>query len=69
MEDFENKALDTTPHPPAFWYCYVDDTYTKQKRDYSEQFLEHINSLSPHIKFTTEEEVEGSLDFLDGKTT
>jgi len=65
MEDFETKALTTAPHPPEWWFRYVDDTHTKQKTEHTEEFLAHINSIDPHIQFTTEEETDGALAFLD----
>ena len=69
MEDFEKLALSTALHPPAWWYRYVDDTHTKQKKCHSEEFLQHLNSINQHIKFTTETESDGSIAFLDCKTT
>ena len=47
----------------------MDDTHLKQERDHLDQFTEHINSIDPHIKFTSEPESNGSLPFLDTLTT
>ena len=69
MEDFEKQALASAPHPPAWWYRYVDDTHTKQKKCHADEFLSHINSINSHIKFTTERETNGSLAFLDCMTS
>jgi len=52
MEHFEKLALSTAPHPPGWWYRYVDGTHTKQKREFVEEFTEHINIIDPVIKFT-----------------
>ena len=68
MEDFENRALTTAPHPAEWWYRYVDDTYTKQKTEHTAEFLSHINSIDPNIQFTTEAEEDGCLAFLDTST-
>jgi hypothetical protein len=68
MEHFEEQALRTAPHPPGWWFRYVDDTHTKQKVEHVEEFTEHINSIDPDIKFTMEKEENGSLAFLDINT-
>ena len=31
---------------------YMDDTFVIQKAEYSWQFLQHINSINPHLQFT-----------------
>ena len=28
MEDFEKRAIETSPHPLCFWRRFVDDTFT-----------------------------------------
>ncbi|KAI8497357.1 hypothetical protein Bbelb_246630 [Branchiostoma belcheri] len=55
--------------PPVWWYRYVDDTFTKLKKAYAQEFTEHLNDLDPDIKFTFEEEENRSLAFLDTLTT
>ena len=64
MEEFENKALNTTAHPPSWWFCYVDDTCTKQKVQYVQEFTDHLNSIDNDIKFTNELEETMHLLFL-----
>ena len=68
MEEFENHALATATHPPAWWYRYVDDTHTKQKVEHRESFIQHLNSLDQDIKFTSEGEENDALAFLDTLT-
>ena len=66
MEDFEKKALSTSPHPPYFWKRYVDDTFTILESSHRRAFLDHINSVDQHIQFTCKEQREdGSLPSLD----
>ncbi|XP_033117319.1 uncharacterized protein LOC117117198 [Anneissia japonica] len=65
MEDMEQL---TALHPPIWWYRYVDDTHTKLKKAHAQEFTDHLNSLDPDIKFTTEGEVNRSLAFLDTLT-
>ena len=69
MEDLEHRALTTAPHPPIWWYRYVDDTHTKLKKHHAQEFTDFLNSIDPDIKFTTEEEENRSLSFLDTLTS
>ena len=68
MEDFEVKALSTAPHSPDWWFRYVDDTHIKIKKEFVGEFTNLINSLDQNIKFTSEEEKDSSLAFLDTLT-
>ena len=64
MEDLETKAIQSAPHPPAFWKRFVDDTFVI-KSSHKQEFLDHINSIDPNIQFTSEESREdGSMPFL-----
>ena len=66
MEFLEQKALSTAPTPPRFWCRYVDDTFVIHKEVNKQDFLQHINSVDPAIKFTVEDNKEdGSIPFLD----
>ena len=66
MENFEEKAISTAPHPPYFQKRYVDDTFTILESSHRRAFLDHINSIDQHIQFTCEEQREdGSIPFLD----
>ena len=66
MEDFETKAINTAEYPPRIWKRYVDDTCVVIDAAKKEGFLEHINSIDPHIQFTTEDaKADGSFPFLD----
>ena len=66
MEDFEIRALATSPCPPILWKRIVDDTFTIIKKSHKEALLEHLNSINNNIQFTPEEPCEdGSIPFLD----
>ena len=66
MEDLESKAIQSAPHPPAFWKRFVDDTFVIIKSFHKQEFLDHINSIDTNIQFTSEESSEdGSMPFLD----
>ena len=66
MENFEIRALQSSPNPPLLWKMFVDDTFIILKKAHKEEFLTHINSVDNNIQFTTEEPgPDGSLPFLD----
>ena len=66
MENFEMRALQSSPNPPLLWKRFVDDTFVILKKAHKEEFLTHINSVDNNIQFTSEEPgPEGSLPFLD----
>ena len=65
MEHFESRALDTAPTRPVMWYRYVDDTTTNIHECAVSSFSDHLNSINPHSQFTSEEEKNGRIPFLD----
>ena len=66
MKDLEIKAIRTASTPPKIWRRFVDDTFTIIKKENRTNFLQHLNSIHPNIKFTSEEMKEdGSMPFLD----
>ena len=68
MEEFEVKALSSTP-PPSLWLRFVDDTFVINRAEHSQALLQHINSQDPCIQFTVEPTQQGSLPFLDTLVT
>ena len=70
MEHFEREALWSASNPPRFWFRYVDDTWVIQQRVHKQEFLEHMNSIDPAIKFTVEgTQGNGSIPFFDTLVT
>ena len=66
MEYFEQKALSSSPTLARFWHRFVDDTFVIHKEVNKNNFLQHINSVDPAIKFTVEDNKEDiSIPFLD----
>ena len=66
MEDFEEEqALSSVPTAPKIWKRYVDDTFTILKRNHVEDFLQHLNTQQPTIRFTIETENDNTFPFLD----
>ena len=65
MEYFGQKALSTATNQPRMWLRYVDDTSVNQKEVQKQNFLEHINSIDPAIRFTVEDKEDGAIPFLD----
>ena len=70
MEHFERKALSLAVKSLRAWYRFVDDTWVIQKQAHKQEFLDHINSVDPAIKFTVEGNQEnGAIPFLDTLVT
>ena len=66
MEDFEMRAINTSPHPPLMWKRFVDDTFVVIKAAHKQNFLDHVNSVDHRIQFTSEDpRPDGSMSFLD----
>ena len=65
MELFERTALETAPHRPRVWLRYFDDTFVVIKKQYLDEFTNHINSQNEYIKFTCDLAKDGELPFLD----
>ena len=64
IEDFEEHALSSAPTAPKIWTRYVDDTFTVLKRNDVEDFLQHLNTQQPTIRFTMETENDNTIPFL-----
>ena len=58
MEEFQIRAMETSPYPPSQWYWYVDDSEMKCEEDQSEKILEHLNSIKPDVIIFTKEDQE-----------
>ena len=65
MEYVEEAAIATSPSPVRFWRRYVDDTFCFLQESSVELVLNHLNSISPSINFTVEQEKDNILPFLD----
>ena len=66
MEEFEIKAISSSPQSSYLWKRFVDDTFTTIKSSEKTKFLEHLNTRDPNILFTSEEcRIDGSMSFLD----
>ena len=69
MEYFENRALGPEL-PISFtintWLRCVDDVLTIVEKGTCDSLLNHLNSIDPNIKFTTEHpNDQGAIPFLD----
>ena len=59
MVDLEEKAGSDIA--PSVWKRYVDDVLSVVKRDKRQLLLDHLNKQHEKIRFTNEEERDGSL--------
>ena len=65
MECFERTALSSVINPQRAWFRFVDDMWFIQKQAHKQEFLDHINSVDPAIKFTVEgNQANGAIPFL-----
>ena len=68
LSHYETIWLDHCPveFKPLFYRRYVDDTFLVFKdKDHVPKFLEYINAKHGSIQFTSENESNGNLPFLD----
>ena len=65
LEQFEKSAISTAPHTPITVATIRGRHIHRTSRIRCEEFTEHINSIDPCIKFTTEPEKDSKLPFLD----
>jgi len=67
MESFEKRALQTAEVRPRVWLRYVDNIFAVWSGSEQQlcRFHEHLNHQHPNIQFTTEEEIDGRITFLD----
>ena len=64
MEFFEELALETAPTRPRLWNRCVDDTFCILRKGSPEELLHHLNGVRLTIKFTVEQEEDGTLHSL-----
>ena len=66
VEYFEGRALRSAANPSWVWYRFLDDIWVIQQQFSKQEFLDHINSIDPAIKFTIEgTQGNGAIPFLD----
>ena len=65
---YQEEKLFARAQPVITYMRYVDDIFVlAPRREDSELFLKELNNLHPALQFTTEEEIEMCLPFLDVK--
>lgn len=71
MEDFEKKSISSSVLKPLVFLRYIDKKFTvwPQGKPPLQDFLLHLNSLTPKIKSTMETEENGYLPFMDELVT
>ncbi|XP_072048672.1 uncharacterized protein [Amphiura filiformis] len=69
MEWLEQKAISTAPEScrPRLWKRYVDDVLEIIRKGQVDNLTDHLNTIDPtgSVKFTYEQEHNGSIPFLD----
>ena len=71
MEEFELDTIENADLRPNLWLRYVDDTFVvwPHGKTALQEFLLHLNSQHPLIKFTMEQEKNNTISFLDVQVT
>jgi hypothetical protein len=66
LNDFEKQFVYTYQKQPLVWWRYIDDVFVvwTNSRDDLEDFVEHLNTRLPTIKFSLEIS-ENEIAFLD----
>ncbi|XP_075741713.1 uncharacterized protein LOC142792096 [Rhipicephalus microplus] len=65
IEYIEEKALSCFSLRPKLFLRYMDDCFCVMKMSEGEKFSEHLNSVHPAVRFTTECESDHCLPFLE----
>lgn len=65
MEALEERALASFSPQPRTFLRDVDDCFCLLPQDSLQSFTAHLNGMEPAIQFTTEEEADGRLAFLN----
>ena len=65
MEYVEEAAIAQSHSPVMLWRRYIDDTLRFLQKSSVQVVLNHLNSISPSINFTVEQETDNKLPFLD----
>ena len=70
MEDFQLRAIETSPYTLNEWFWNVDDSETKCKEREAQEILGHLNTIESGVIVFTKEDQEGDvLPVLDLKQT
>ena len=69
VEDLEGKIFTERVESPRVWKRFVDDVLAVVKKNYGNMLLEKLNSVHENISFTSEEEADDSLPFMDVRFT
>ncbi|XP_037040265.1 uncharacterized protein LOC119077188 [Bradysia coprophila] len=65
MEDLEETTIKKLPFTIPFYKRYVDDIIVAIPENESQTMMNHFNNHHRNLKFTVEEEVSSSINFLD----
>ena len=65
MVELETCLVPTLENCITFWRRFVDDTFCIIKRGTKDLILSRLNNFHPQIKFTSEEQTNNMIAFLD----
>ena len=70
MEYFESLPFPSSSSPALikWWFRYLHDVHSATRKDQVNKLQKHLNSIDPHIKFTTALPGTDGLPFLDTLT-